>query len=462
MGIGIFLFLWVAYYIFKSITEEDKPESQSFNGARVFGLVIWLIAFLALTLSLRYDASVGLAVPAVALLVMFPSIWIKLPIKLGWITPSYYLSFTARIAYGQSMHARAAFNAYQAMLNKPGISEELRRTTLSRLRSKVMRSEGNITSNDMLACILFDTDKGGPETTRLLESVYFLRRETVSQNMIRFAFARLMASALAEEDWQKVAFISNRWRSKWRIPLASLIEACYHRQMKTRPVNPVAFRYLWLHCGCPKWLDKLPLPTPEDGTVALASSREEIKRQVVLKAFVAKSPTGDTPALEQLLPSEQLEEWEKRAQALHCRDPQAALDTLVKSLTSALGNSSAPDAVDDSSEQVIDEAMTRLRYQVRSIYRRQTSRRLQAGSVEFQEWLNLMSLYEQLAVDCNDRFAAYSLVESVVWNWMADLWNRKRERQLAFFICGYMNPDARKFNSEASEVYEQVLKGKLG
>lgn len=82
--------------------------------------------------------------------------------------------------------------------------------------------------------------------------------------------------------------------------------------------------------------------------------------------------------------------------------------------------------------------------------------------MEFQEWLNFVSVYEQLAVDDNDRYEAYSLVEGVVWNWMADLWNIKKERQLAFVMCGYMNPHAREFGSEASRVYEQVLRGELG
>jgi len=459
---GAVIIIWLIIFAINASRGKEQPAKNATNWPQIFGIIIWLAAIIALLASAPYDTPARVATLIATLFMLLPSVWIRLPVKAGWIAPSYYLSFLLLIVNGQALRAGAAFNAYRALLNKRNACGDFRRETISRLRGKTMRSKGNITSSDMLLCVLLDTDQDTADAMRRLETMSLLRKETVSVRMIRFAFARLMASALAEENWKKIALLSNSWRSKWRLPLASLIECCYHRRMKTRAVNPVTFRYLWLRCGCPRWISQLPLDKAENGTELDQNDPAQLKQQLVQYALSNQPIDRDNLSPEHLLPAEQFAVWKQRAQALHCRAPDAAVAGIERSLATISGNAATDQPMTGVSGQDIEEALARLRYHAESIHRRQTGGDLQVGSVEFQEWLNFISIYEQLTSDRNDRYEAYSLVEIIVWNWMADLWNIKKERHLAFLMCGYMNPHAREFGSEASRVYEQVLRGELG
>lgn len=458
---AVAVIVWLIFFAVRASNGNQSTAKKTTTWPRVLGLVVWLIAIVALIISSPYDTPASAATLIAVLLAMFPSAWIQLPVKAGWVAPSYYLSFLILRVNGHALRAGAAFNAYRALLNKRGAPEAFREQTMDRLHDRIMRNKGKISSGDMLLCILLNTEKGDPGAMRRLERMDLLRKEQVPLPMIRFAFARLMADALADEDWQRVATLSNRWRRKWQLPLASLIECCYHRHMHTRRVNPLDFFLLRLQCGWPGWLSQLPLARAEQASAPDDSDPAALKLKLVQYALAEKPIERDSGIAGQLLPPEQLTTWSARAQALHCREPASAVAGIERSLAAISGGAGTPPESAESA-RCNDDSLTRLRYHAQSIQRRQASGDLQAGPVEFQEWLNFVSVYEQLTVDDNDRYEAYSLVEGVVWNWMADLWNIKKERQLAFVMCGYMNPHAREFGSEASRVYEQVLRGELG
>lgn len=460
---GVVVIIWIIFFALRGSNSDQSTAKKTTTWPRVLGLFVWLIAIVALILSSPYDTPASAAILIAVLLALFPSVWIHLPIKIGWIAPSYYLSFLILRVNGHALRAGAAFNAYRALLNKRNASEEFRRKTIRWLHSQVMRNKGKISSGDMLLCVLLDAEKNDTDAIRQLEILYFLGKKSVPLPMIRFVFARLVASALAEYDWKRIAITSNKWRSKWSLPLASLIEYCYHRRMKTRYVDPASYFFLWLRCGCPRWLSQLPLDKAVEQSADLDDSDPaQLKQRLVQCALSNKTADRDNLSPEHLLPSEQLAVWKARAQALHCREPESAVARIEQSLAVISGSRAADQPLSTASGRDNEEALTRLRYHAQSIHRRLADRRLQTGSVEFQEWLNFIAVYEQLANDSNDRFEAYSLVEGIVWNWMADLWNIKKERHLAFMICGYMNPHAREFGSEASRFYEQVLRGELG
>ncbi|WP_308364965.1 MULTISPECIES: hypothetical protein [unclassified Microbulbifer] len=463
MAGAVVIIIWIIFFALRGSNSDQSTAKKTTTWPRVLGLVVWLIAIVALIISSPYDTPASAAILIAVLLAMFPSVWIRLPIKIGWIAPSYYLSFLILRVNGHALRAGAAFNAYRALLNKRNASEEFRRKTIRWLHSQVMRNKGKISSGDMLLCVLLDAEKNDTDTIRQLEILYFLRKKSVPLPMIRFAFARLTAGLLANEDWKRIAITSNKWRSKWSLPLASLIEYCYHRRMKTRYVDPASYFFLWLRCGCPRWLSQLPLDKAAEQSADLDDcDPAQLKQRLVQCALSSKPIDRDKLSHEHLLPAGQLAVWKERAQALHCREPEAAVAGIERSLATISGNAATDQPMTNASGQDTEEALTRLRFHAESIHRRQTGGHLQAGSVEFQEWLNFIAVYEQLANDSNDRYEAYSLVEVIVWNWMADLWNIKKERHLAFMMCGYMNPHAREFGSEASRVYEQVLAGKVG
>ncbi|WP_250461812.1 hypothetical protein [Microbulbifer litoralis] len=455
---AIAVIAWLIFFAIRASNGNQGGTKKSTTWPRITGFFIWVTAIVALLASIPADAPVRVAVLVAALLLLFPSVWIRLPIRAGWVAPSYYLSFLILRVNGHALRAGAAFNAYRALLHKRGAPEAFREQTVGRLRDRIMRHKGKISSGDMLLSILLDTEKGSPGAMRRLERMDLLRKEQVPLPMIRFAFARLMADALADGDWQRVATLSNRWRRKWRLPLASLIECCYHRHMQTRRVNPLDFFLLRLQCGWPGWLSQLPLARAEQASAPDDGDPAALKLKLVQRALSGKPLEQDSAAAGQLLPPQQLDAWSARAQALHCREPAAAVAAIEQSLAVLCGGDAGP----ADSGRADNEPLTRLRYHAQSIQRRQAGGDLQAGSMEFREWLHFTAVYEQLADDDNDRYEAYSLVEGVVWNWMADLWNIKKERHLAFVMCGYMNPHAREFGSEASKVYEQVLRGDLG
>ncbi|WP_226664351.1 hypothetical protein [Microbulbifer aggregans] len=454
----LFILFWVLIFALRAYNSSEHKGQKASSQARILGFFVWVLAVITFLIFRPYDNPGSVAALVAIVFFLFPSIWIKAPIAAGWIIPSYYLSFLILRVNGHAIRAGAAFNGYRALLRKPHISAEKRKKILSWLLRKIEREKGRITSGDMLLHAVLNTDGAPDELERQLDTLFYLRKECVPLPMVRFCFARLLAQALGEQDWKKVASISNKWRKKWRLPLATLIELSYHRHMKTRRVDPFSYFFLWLECGCPRWLSQLPFSKATEDAAGDRGDPAELKPRLVQSALTGKLLDPEIGSANILLSPDQLAAWKSRAQTLHCRNPEAAIAKIEQSLTAACENSPLSTAMSTPG----DDALNRLRYQARSIYRRQASKQLQAGSVEFQEWLNFVSAYEQLASDKNDRYEAYSLVEGVIWNWMADLWNIKKERHLAFMICGYMNPHAQEFGSEAGQVYKQVLEGKLG
>ncbi|MFV8780844.1 hypothetical protein ACNKU7_00345 [Microbulbifer sp. SA54] len=451
----LFILFWVLFFALRAYNNSGHHGRKVASPVRLLVVLIWAAAIIAYFVFAPYDSPASVALLIAGILLLFPSIWIRVPIAAGWVIPSYYFSFFILKVNGHAVRAGAAFNGYRALLRKRRISPEARQKTLAWLRKKIDRKKGRITSGDMLLHAALNTDSAPDELEQQLEILFFLRKECVPLPMIRFCFARILAQALGEQDWKKVAALSNKWRSKWRLPLASLIELCYHRRMKTRSVDPFSYFFLWLECGCPRWLSQLPFDQATEDSSAAAEDPANLKLALVEAALAGKPLDTDRLHAQEWLTQDKVATWKARAQTLHCRNPDAAIAAIEQSVTDASGNSMAAPVPGE-------DALTRLRYHARSIHRRQASKQLQAGSIEFQEWLNFVSVYGQLAHDDNDRYEAYSLVEGVVWNWMADLWNIKKERHLAFMMCGYMNPHAQEFGSEAGRVYKQVLNGELG
>lgn len=461
MAGGILIF-WLIIFLIRTVRKSNGEENtnQETQWPLIIGFFIWVASAISLSVALPYKEPIDGVIVAIVVILLLPSVWLKVPIKAGWIVPTYCLSFLALRINGDALRAGAAFNSYRAMLNKRDFPADKRAEVIEWLRSRVMRHKGNINGGDMMMFLLLAIDSGNQTVLPHLDAMSHLPKKSTPTPLARFAFAHLVAHALADKNWLTVGRVSMEWRKNWRLPLASLIECCYHRAAKSKKVNPLTYWSLWLRCGCPSWLSKLPLDVVGlQNTPAGKEDWPSIKTNLVISSLRGEPQEQGNMAT--MLSADWRDHWHKRAYALHCHDAEKAVALIEQSLQHVIGSPSPEQNHVTPNGKDVSDVFTRLRYQADAIYRRQTSGDLRAGAIEFQEWLNFIETYGQLSVNDHSRYEAYSIVESVVWNWMADLWNIRTEKQLAFMMCSYMYPHAKEFQSEAVEVYGKVLRGEI-
>ena len=460
---GLVGVIWIIIIIYRIANrdKESKSAKTTTQWPLVIGFLVWFGAASTLIYIYPIDRTSDVGVIAAIVILCVPWLWLWIPIQAGWVKGTYYLSFMRLRSYGESLRAGAAFNALCALDQKSSVTSDARREHVEWIRRKACETSKRATSGALMMWVLLEFDKDSDRFAKPLSDMHHVKKGTVPTEMATYAFARLMAYWLPKKDWDQIARISNQWRKKWRLPLATLIELHYHKVTGTAKVGTLAYWYFWMRCGSPYWLHRLPIGDAGDSSDDDGADMDwdAVKASVVVAALDGQRCLFEESGAA-LLPENWRHKWRRRAELLHCRDADASLENIVMSL-GAMSQLSEDSQGGERDEEAADYALTRIRYLANAIRVRQESGKLQSGMVEFQEWLNLSEVFEALIDDSNMDFQAFSILEYTVWNWMADLWNIKAEKSLSYMLCSYMHPYASKFGSESRSAYRAVLVGEV-
>lgn len=468
MGGGI-VALWIIILIARSVSSGSEQKGKPIpaeSGLSVMALVVWMVCFILLLPTLAEgDWTLRLVIWPLVILFLLPSQVARLTIRLGLVRTSYCLGRLALYANRRSQLAGALFYGWRALQRHPRDSRRYARG-LDFLQWRLQRPKV-FSGGIMLMQLLMRMDDLDEERRyarlRLMKHLDF---ETIPRALARHAFDVLAAHALARGDWAEIRASGDTWRRACYVPLAGLLVTHHKRARGEKRFADIGLRYLyWLGSGRPKWLDQLP-PVPLD-TAETAAAPAAPSHDALLAQAAARVRHGQALAplqadwLASLRSPGFAATWTSRAAALGCRDTTGAVEAVRASVRSCLAHGDTSVLDDDAQAQALDLQFEKLRFLTRAITRRQESQQLMPGNLEFEEFLNFCELLHSFTGSQTVRYQAYAIAEHAVWNWMADLWNLRLERGLAYFMCGAMIVPASEFGSEAARVYNQILRREI-
>lgn len=453
----IVLLYWLARHYGGSSGVAQRPSGPARETRRqrllLLAFIIWSI-FTGLFFGfLAEDTLYAQLLLLFGATVMQPALLAHLSMRMGWVRMSYYLGRVAIVANRHSLLGGGLFYGWRALQkhrDNPGVYEAGR----AFLQKRLDRNGRLIDSGGLLMQIVMMHDQLDEE--RFYRRLLLLGRldlACATPGLVRYGFRLLAAHALGRGDWERLLAVT----PQWRVPLAGYLSHTYRRMKQGKIPSPVDLFLYWLWSGRPRWSAQLPAVAPATAIIMDSSlSGLSLRQQSWLLAGKAL-PEEMKQAWRVALTQEPV--WRERAAQLGCRNIDAALDNLGQSVGNYLDGAVAHAKGVAVAEADIDMQFQKLHFKARAIESRRAQGQLLAGNLECEEFLSLLDLFEQLAGDAARQYQAYCIFENVVWNWIAALWNDKKEKWLVYFMCGCLYGYAKSVDSESAVVYDQILRG---
>lgn len=461
--VGICLVLWLVRRSSNHGGGQQVADSRLARVERAARLcaLAWVVMLSAALIAVVSGSTAAMLVIAVLLLtVMQPALWARLAMARGWVAPAYWLGRSALWVNQGSLHGGALFYAWcaaQHWHHDPVRYPPAMAFVRKRLQSSAQPSDSGV----LLMQVLLEQDTLlAPRFYRRLLMTRYLDMRCIPSAMRAAAFRLTAAHALAIADWENLVSAAQYWRSQGRIPLADVLMTHYLEKGGKHPWHNRAARLPW-RPRRPTWTGQLPALA--NGAVPVGVDvLDQSQLHACTWALGAAGPPaalGDAWQAALHSPAAQ-QHWQQRAVALGCNNPQQALAALGKSLAD-WQQAHAGGGDGNGNDEYRDHLFQMLRFKTQAINNRLGHRALLGGRLEYEEFLGLIEVFEQLSDDPVQQHQAYALFESTVWNWMAELWNDAKERWLAYAICSRLHGYADSVGSPAARVYQQILRGEV-
>ncbi len=159
--------------------------------------------------------------------------------------------------------------------------------------------------------------------------------------------------------------------------------------------------------------------------------------------------------------SEKKPVWLERATVLGVWDLHQAESLIDSSLNKVIAlKTGTLISEEDEQWEHYERHHKNLQYIMQSVESRLQAKSLGHGIQNYLDWLKIKTILHELANDEGFQSAAFSSVHLTLWNWVADLWNIKKERCLVHFIASNCGPWAR--DNGYRQMHELMLGLTLG
>lgn len=457
--VGFFVYLIIRGALSRNQATSHRIERKQWGPALV--IVLWVLAVTFLHHVPGIDGALATAITVLSLVtVMQPGLWGRVAFGRGWVRTAYFLGRSALWVNRCSLVGGGLFYGWRALQHDRGHADRYQ-AGLAFLQGRLQRNARRLDSGALLMQLLLqqDTMEEG-RFYRRLSSAGYLDKSCVQPALARHVFRLLAAHALARSDWDGLMWDAHAWRKHCRIPLADRLGEHYRK--RRYGVSRGRGGGWWGRGRAPAWVGLLPEVSPEAAPPPAAGLSGEVLRLQTWSLGEAAMPEALEQAWRRELETpSSLAAWHERARALGCRDVDAAVGRIAQSLGEVLERSSACAAGATAPAADVDRLFEVLRFKARALDSRQAAHRLLDGSLEFEDFLNLMEVFDRFDGDPLRQHQAYGIFEYAVWNWMAELWNHGKERALAYYVCARLYPYAKSVGSPAARVYGQIVNAQL-
>lgn len=469
MGIGIIIGVIILIYRLNSNGNQkegvsgDKPASSNVSLLLcIVLLVLWVGSLAGWFVIVELQKNIPIiAVVIGTYLLLSPHLISLVFSKLGWVKTSYYIGGLSYVVFGRNPYSCALFRGYCAA-QKHKTNDE-KRQSLQWLKNKFLAHRGKIYSGDMVMATIIDCQLARPDDALYLAAQLKQRegiaRASIPKAVSRLAFRCAIGPALANNQWQEVGRIADQWDTPANNRLAKYVkEYCGAYIFKHRMFSKINATYYRLYTlGYPA-LRCLPKRYKAAGDYDQARANKRYDVDALSQLATVDEQTMAT-FQSRLLSTSQQQRWQQRAKELGAWQAEDAWQKIEQSVQLCLTQKSGIDQTQNRDEKRldnIDHQYKNLNYLGHSIARRLHSKELGYGAQNFMDWSKMEAILNDIQSDPSAQISAFQSIENIIWNWVADLWNIRKERCLVHYICVKCGPLA---NQSGNKELHKLLTG---
>ena len=440
---GVILFVFIVRMIMSASRGGSGGKSSNVS-QNTYGLALWV--WLPIVISLSYVASenetLGYILFIIYIPLLVPSLFSFIFSYFGHHKLSYYLGKWSFVYFGQDKLAGGLYRGVQAVSRQSTF--EQKNQSLIWLKSKFLNSKGKIYSGDMIMFTIISAHIDRPNDPIYLGSKLSLLKgigsASVHQKIGQYASRLALAPVLARRDWIQMQTVSQQWNQLGRNSLTKLILS-YSDRVFNKRYSRLGVEYLkllnWRRSNVIKLLQEFE---------QFAKNKRKInnKMEMVDLWQFEKIDEKQLKLFETEL-EKSFNQWCDRAEALGCWDRNYMLTELSKSVktlvSTKLGSSLSED--DDSYYQ-LEQQHKSLNYVAQNVQNRLNSGSIGCGIQNYMDWMTMKNILKDLSMNEEVHAVVFTSIHNLIWNWVAALWNDKKERSLVHFIATDCMPHASK------------------
>jgi len=440
-GVGGVIILIVIIRLIASAARsgDSGQKSDTSQNTYAVAIVIWPFFIFPFIQFIKKDEIFAICYLIFFIPLLLPSLISYLLTKFGLVKLSFQVASWSFVYFGQNKFAGSLFRGLQAIQNLK--TDAAKTEALRWLKSKYLAHKGKIYSGDMVVATIIDAHLHRPgDNIYMAQQLSLLNgigSASIHRKIALYASKLALAPALASKDWIQMQRIATQWDAMSYNLITKYILAFSDRVFNSNysSIGVFCLRVLnWRRKDLILLLQEFEAFIKEKE----ATEYRKIKKSELwqFSVFTKKQARNFSQQLNQ-----DTDKWLERAQELGVWDLEEVKVRLNESVSRVLSiKSHSLVSADNNEYERLEQQHKNLQYVAQSVQGRLHAKSLGHGVQNYLDWLKIKSILHELSVDDGIHSAAFSSIHQIIWNWVADLWNHKRERSLVHFIASNCAP----------------------
>jgi hypothetical protein len=448
MGGLAFIILFVLAYIWNS-QQPEKSEGDTTAGNTVGIVTAIVIAAILTSFSTTSHLAISISFHLIALCLIFPVIPTRIAVLFGRTKLAYYFGSFSLIRFSKNTYSANLYYGFLAAMKNA--NDEKRHEHLEWLNEKFLKRSQSLYSGEIIMFTIIDANLTAahklPDKLKLLRG---LPRASIPKPISKLAYKYALAFELPNNNIGNIVDISNQWGTGTTNHLAKfMLKAC---DAITNPFAKRGWRLklLKLRARVPNeiylWLSRIESQHKNSSKLNDLTHSQKVQELIRFGINNNSSDYSQTKELLKHLASpESKSNWSVRAHELGVWQIEELWEKINNRLLSFEPSNNQSGLIADEQRYLeLENHHKALGYLERSILTRVEPKISGASSQHLIDWLKVLDIMSELAVDSASELTAFSSIHNTLWNWLAALWNDKEERRLAIHIATWCIPRAKK------------------
>jgi len=382
----------------------------------------------------------------------------------GWVRVSYYLGKLNIFSLGRDPKALDLYRAFQAASRIS--NEEKRREAMRWLYEKCHKEKGKLFSGQMIMFIIIDAQLTRPHDhsylVKRLGLLKYIASVSIPKPVSILASKHALAPALANKDWNNIRAVCDQWDTPAKNYLVKYLRE-FHGHYICKDLY-----FSKINC----WFYKLRILTQRELLTFCQQSLAELEQtQEVstgedpkIQLLQAQAPLESeliTSIREELSNLEQKERWLKRAEELGVKQVPESWDMLMDSINQCNKLKIESEVIESEQEYQRFEQLHKNLFYINASISKKLDKKMKGSSLpHLLDWLQVMHILQELQINKANQLQAFDRIHLTLWDWVADLWNIRKDRCLVHQIAMACHPLAIDIgNREFAKVLTDITSG---
>ena len=440
MIFGYFLILVIVISIINNF--RKKGVSGDTKGKRYGGwtsLFIFLGLFSLLVVAVVKSEHL-LFYRASLVFLLFSGYLIPLFIFFGWVRIAYYWGRINIFNLTRNPKGMDLYRAYRAALRKK--NKEKAQAALRWVHTQCHKQKGDIFSGQMTMYVIIDAQLTHPGDyeylAKRLRLLKYLATESIPKQISTYACKLALAPELARGHWPSIIEVCQQWNTPAKNYLSLYLIEFHGCYISNNPYTSrfTCWRYSLLIMRFRKLIHfaktqaRMPPSPPAKNSADAAKPKQQLLATAPLEEAAKQS------IREQLTGKEQQSLWEKRAAELGVHQPENSWANILSSIDECKQLKAHSASLDTQQDYDRFEEYHKKLHYIRGSIQQKLDKNMQGpGLPHFLDWLQVLQILEAMQSNKPNQHQAFDSIHVTLWDWVADLWNVRKDRCLAHQIA---------------------------